>query len=122
MVEHETKARFTHHEVRRSGFTLVEVMIVVLVLSILMTIAVANFQNARDQSQKSGCISNLRMIEGAKEQWGMELGKLPTATPTSGQLSPSYLRSYPTCPSGGTYTIGDLSTRPTCTVSGHALQ
>ncbi len=106
---------------RARGFTLVEVMIVVLVLSILMAIAVANFQGARDKSQLSSCLSNLRQIESAKEQWGMELGKLSTATPTSANLSPSYLRSYPACPSGGTYTIGDLATRPSCSVTNHLL-
>ena len=50
----------SHHPNPSSGFTLVEVMIVVLVLTILMTIAVANFQGARDKSQFSTCLSNLR--------------------------------------------------------------
>ena len=57
---------------RRSGFTLVEIMIVVLILGILLTIAVPNWMKAREGARAKSCLENLRSIEGAKEQWAME--------------------------------------------------
>ncbi len=106
---------------REKGFTLVEIMIVVLIIGILMAIAVPNFIKARTNSQNATCISNLRRIESAKEQWAMEFKKASTDTPVSTDISPGYLKTYPVCPTSGTYTIGTMAVRPSCSVAGHAL-
>ena len=109
---------------KNKGFTLVEIMIVVLIIGILMAIAVPNFIKARTNSQNNTCIANLRQIESAKEQWAMENHKLSTDTPLSTDLvngATGYMKTYPTCPGGGTYTIGNMSTRPACSVAGHVL-
>lgn len=103
------------------AFTLLEIMIVILVISILLAIAVPAFVKARLNSTTRACIASLKQIEAAKEQWAMETSQAPTATPTQATLYPAYLHSWPTCPSAGLYTIGDLSTRPTCNQSGHVL-
>jgi prepilin-type N-terminal cleavage/methylation domain-containing protein len=118
---------FMRPTIRNRAFTLVEIMIVVLIIGVLMSIAVPNFITARSNSQKNSCAANLKQIEGAKEQWAMVAKKGATDTPVSGDLlgSPTagFLKSWPTCPTGGTYTIGDMSTRPVCSKSadGHTL-
>ena len=108
------------HRVRwsRKGFTLVEIMIVVLIIGILLAIAVPNFIKARETSRTKSCIANLKQIEAAKEQWAMDTKASPTATPGDTDLygTDLYLRAAPECPSGGTYTIGDLQTRPDCSI------
>jgi prepilin-type N-terminal cleavage/methylation domain-containing protein len=112
---------------KNRAFTLVEIMIVVLIIGILMAIAVPQFVNARTQSQQSSCIANLKEIESAKEQWAMETAQAAAATPAWADLlntsnpSAGYLKAEPNCPSGGTYTIGPLTTAPTCSVSNHVL-
>ena len=41
-----------------------------------------------------------------------------TATPGWGQLVPQFLQRVPECPSGGTYTLNNVRTRPTCSIGG----
>ena len=107
----------------KQGFTLVEIMIVVLIIGILMAIAVPNFIQARQTSRKNSCIANLKQIDSGKEQYAME-NKLDTgATETWGNLVPNYLKSQPSCPGGGAYTINVVGTNPACSLSasGHVL-
>lgn len=105
----------------KRAFTLIEIMIVMLVIGILLAIAVPAFVKARDNSTTKACISNLREFEEAKEQWAMETSQSPTATPTQANLYPAYLHNWPTCPLSGSYSLGNLSTRPTCSVAAHVL-
>src|SRR5207249_12320140 len=54
------------------GFTLVEIMIVVLIIGMLMTIAMPQFQRARTGALARACQHNLKHIVGAKERWAMD--------------------------------------------------
>ena len=103
---------------RKRGFTLIEIMIVVLIIAILLAIAIPNFLRARETSRAKSCAANLRQIETAKEQWAMDNKKGALDTPTMAELVPAYMKSSPTCPSGGTYDVGNMSTRPTCSIGG----
>ncbi len=110
-------------KINRKGFTLVEIMIVVLIIGILMAIAVPNFIQARQTSRRNSCIANLKQIDSAKEQYAMEQ-KLDTgATVTWANLVTTYIKSQPSCPGGGTYTIAVVGTNPSCSLaaSGHVL-
>ena len=73
---------------RRSGFTLVEIMIVVAIIALLAAIAVPSFLRARKRSQATSTLETLRMIDGAKDQYAIENGKGPSVTPTQPELAP----------------------------------
>jgi prepilin-type N-terminal cleavage/methylation domain-containing protein len=107
---------------RSKGFTLVEIMIVVLIIGILLAIAVPNFIKARESSRAKTCIANLRQYESAKEQWAMETNQASTAVPVATDLIPTYMKSAPACPAGGAYTIAAVNTNPSCSTGGtHVL-
>ena len=67
------------------------------------------------------CRANLQLIHGAKCSWALENNKTNSAVPTDADLfgRNNYIREKPTCPSGGTYTLGSVGTKPRCTVPGH---
>lgn len=113
------------------GFTLVEIMIAIAIISIVFAIAIPQFISARKTAQGKTCCENLQQIDGAKERWAVEMQKNSTSTPAWSDLynnnsSADYLRRIPICPGAGTYTLNPVSVDPTCSVTGstngwHAL-
>lgn len=106
---------------RKKGFTLVEIMIVVAIIGLLAAIAIPNFVRARTQAQTQACIANLKQIEGAKQVYALDTGVASTVTPAMTDLVPTYIKRTPACPAAGTYVMGNIDTAPTCGVTGHAL-
>ncbi len=108
---------------RRSGFTLVEIMIVVAIIGLLAAIAIPNFVKARGTSQRSACIANLKQIDGAKATWALESKAAANVVPGNDELygPDKYLREEPRCPANGTYAIMALDAKPSCTVAGHTF-
>src|SRR6184192_259247 len=60
---------------RQTGFTLVEIMIVVAIIALLAAIAVPGFLRARKRSQASRIINDLRLIDSAIDQYAIETSK-----------------------------------------------
>ena len=107
---------------KQSGFTLVEIMIVVAIIGLLAAIAIPNFARARAEAQKRACISNLRQLDGAKEQWALENKRVTGDTVAESDVI-AYLKAAPVCPASGSYSPNAVGTPPVCSKSadGHTL-
>ena len=99
---------------KKLGFTLVEIMIVVAIIAILAAVAIPNFIRYRKQSQATACVSNLSQIDHAKQLWYMHSPTDPQLTDLVGPEKE--LKNLPTCAAGGTYTVGNQTTEPTCSI------
>jgi len=108
-------------KLNRQGFTLVEIMIVVAIIALLAAIAIPSFMKSRTESRKSACINNLRLIDHAKQQWATaNTGSTATDTPADALIDGYLKNGHPSCPAGGSYTYGNMSTLPACSLSADA--
>lgn len=110
------------------GFTLIEIIIVTAIIGMLAVSAIPAMQKARRISRRNICISNLRLIEKAKEQWAMDNNGTEQDEVYESDVDP-YIKgglNQLFCPQGKTpYTPGKTGTLPQCpnvqTFTGHVI-
>ena len=74
------------------GFTLVEIMIVVVIIGLLASMAIPAFQKVRTNSQDKAVLNNARQLSAASDQYYLENGV--SSVVISDLLGPtSYIKS-----------------------------
>jgi len=113
-----------HARNRKSGFTLVEILIVVIILGILAAIVIPQFTNASQDARESSLLSQLQTLRSQIELYKLQhMDKLPdlvtnwnpltTKTDSSGAASAApdafgpYMQSAPTNPINTLATVTD---------------
>jgi prepilin-type N-terminal cleavage/methylation domain-containing protein len=104
----------------QSGFTLVEIMIVVGILGIILAIAAPTWMRQRMVSQQRVCQENLTKLDGAKEEWALANRMPGDSEPSMDDLieadGTGYLKVEPFCPASGEYTLGTVNEAASCSV------
>lgn len=84
------------------GFTLVELMVVVVIIGVLTAIAIPVYNASTDRAKKGACEANLRMLDSALQQYYMNNPEADPLTPDDARshLEDYFSDGFPECPSG----------------------
>ena len=77
------------------GFTLVEIMIVVVIIGLLAAMAIPAFQKVRQSSQDKAVLNNVRQLAAAADQFFLENG-VSTVSQTSMVGATAYVKALNT--------------------------
>jgi len=101
-----------------AGFTVVELVIVVVILGLLATIAIPKFSSSREKALVAMMKSDLRNLQTHQESRFADSGSYATSFPTT-IWRPSTGVTGPTIsltPTGWTASVGHTSTTRTCAI------
>ncbi len=99
------------------GFTLVEIMIVIAIISLLAVIAIPGYMRVRETAQRKSCVANLKEIDEAISLWALDGGKGSDDAVTMEDLVGDYIKTTPYCPLDSEkegYVVTVVSASPVC--------
>jgi prepilin-type N-terminal cleavage/methylation domain-containing protein len=93
---------------QKDGFTLVEIMVVVVVIGLLAAMAIPAFQRVRMRSQATRYANDFRQFDAAFQRYALESGSLPSAAALGGTIPLGMAGYLPVnysnvAPMGGSY-------------------
>lgn len=98
----------------RTGVTLVELLIVVLILAALSAIAIPRISQSATSARTNACDTNISIMNSSIELYNAEEGEYPdNITDVTGKTD-YFPDGAPGCPLEGTYSMSGTSHRTSC--------
>ena len=82
------------------GFTLIELLVVIAIIGILSSIVLASLNSARQKGRDARRVSDIQQLQLALELYYDANSQYPTALDTAHLVTPGYISSIPSDPSG----------------------
>lgn len=106
---------------RRKGFTLLEILIVVIIVGVLATLGLVNYQRVVERTQDNAAKSDLKLIRAAERIYRMEQGVYINC-PTTTDLNNNLKLSIPNPTSNAIWQYSAVATNPTTAFSARAVR
>ena len=99
----------------QKGFTLVELMVVVVIIGILVAVAIPVYNNVTAKANRSSVEANIRTIESAILQYNAahDLSKIDSTGIAEIKKDGEYMQKWPTGPDHVTYGVDETSGKAT---------
>lgn len=95
-------------EKRRPGIRLIELAAVLAIVAVLAAMLLPSLAKSKAKAQRVSVLSNLRQIDGAKQQWALENNKSAGDVPTFDDIRPYFGRGELPSVGGETYALGSV--------------
>lgn len=99
---------------RRKGFTLIEILFVVIVIAIIASMALARISTSTATAKANVCKANQAAMNSAIEQYKLNAGSYPASLATVTGSTAYFPDGAPTCPESGTYSMSGTTYRLDC--------
>jgi hypothetical protein len=101
----------------------ISIGLMVVLLPLYAAIAIPAFVKAREATQMNVCVNNMRIIDGAIDQWAIENDKSRGTSVNPADLTKYFkAQTLPSCPAGGTYTFSLVGDETECSKHGTASE
>lgn len=90
---------------KEQGFTLVEMMIVLFIISILLVITIPNALKHNESIQTKGCEALVHMVEAQVQAYHLDHQTMPDSVDEL--IDKGYLEEKPICPDGSEVVVKD---------------
>ncbi|AJC96115.1 prepilin-type N-terminal cleavage/methylation domain-containing protein [Staphylococcus hyicus] len=88
----------------KKGFTLIEMLLVLLIISVLLILIIPNIAKQSEHIQKTGCAAQLKLVDSQIEAYTLKYNRKPTSIDEL--IQEGYIKdNQKNCKSGETITI-----------------
>ncbi|MFH1776088.1 MAG: prepilin-type N-terminal cleavage/methylation domain-containing protein [Candidatus Omnitrophota bacterium] len=101
----------------RKGFTLIEVLFVVIIIAVLAAIALGRITTTTATAKANACKANQSIMNTQIEQYRLDTGSWPSGISDVTGSTTYFPDGAPTCPESGTYSMDAVTYRTDCDVA-----